>query len=126
MALIYAGVDPATPHTDGRISVLFEIEADTRLSAKPFGFIIHLSNFGSGEDEVLFMVGAMFILVATEYDQSQNLHIFKLKIGRLYEEKGDLNSATEWLEKALNTRISLPPFQSHLYLITARDIALIH
>ncbi|CAM4754895.1 unnamed protein product [Rotaria magnacalcarata] len=71
-ALMFSGVTDATAlRTDGCISVLFEIEADIRLKRKPFAYIGHLSYFGSGEEEVLFMVGAMFRLTSTEYNKRQ-------------------------------------------------------
>ncbi|CAF1344117.1 unnamed protein product [Adineta ricciae] len=80
-ALIFSGITgSATPRSDGYISVLFEIEADTRLLQKPFAYIGHLSYFGSNEDEVLFMIGAMLLLTATQYDEQQNLHIFKFSL----------------------------------------------
>ncbi|UJR14997.1 hypothetical protein I4U23_001974 [Adineta vaga] len=80
-ALIYSGHTHSTVSTvTNYISVLFEIEADPHFKRKPFGPVGHLSYFGWQEDEVLFMIGALFLLTSSKYDEKENVHIFRMKL----------------------------------------------
>ncbi|CAF2957651.1 unnamed protein product [Rotaria sp. Silwood2] len=61
-----------------KTSVLFEIEANTRLhGAKPFANVTHLSQFEM-EQEVLFMAGSVFKILDISKNENEKLSIIKL------------------------------------------------
>ncbi|CAF1335203.1 unnamed protein product, partial [Didymodactylos carnosus] len=111
-------------------SVLFEIEADTRLKdAKPFADITHVSYYGSREEEVLFMLGSMFritdvilddhvwnikLVLCSEQD-NQLKDVFMsmkqdipdettiLSLGNILCQMGDYDKAEQYLQRLLNS-----------------------
>ena len=78
-----SGLQYVTPcdENDALQSILYEIEVDTRLkSLKPYASISHLSDFGEGEHEVLFMLGTVFRVLCVERDDEGKFWLVKLQL----------------------------------------------
>ncbi|UJR12364.1 hypothetical protein I4U23_016541 [Adineta vaga] len=97
LALIFAGSE----NTDmTKKSVCFEITVNTRLSAtKPFAAIDHLSAFGNGEEEVLFMAGSIFKL--NDISMGENDNIWMINIELVNDEVDELKSLFESMKNEI-------------------------
>ncbi|CAF1477232.1 unnamed protein product, partial [Rotaria sordida] len=96
VAIVYAGPPPAS---SGLVGVLFEIEVKTYQPPKnkPYAYI---SNPGSEEEEVLFMLGTIFRLSERKYDESKGLWIITLEL--CGEEDEDLKAAEISTKEEIN------------------------
>jgi tetratricopeptide (TPR) repeat protein len=95
VALVYAD----NPNTDTtKAFVLFEIEVNTRLKrVKPFANISNLSQFGTGEDEVLFMIGSVFRIIDLSRNEELNVWIIKMVLAD--EEENELKAVFESMQR---------------------------
>ncbi|CAF3000832.1 unnamed protein product [Rotaria sp. Silwood2] len=96
VAIKYAG---PPEESSGLVGVLFEIEVKTYQPPKnkPYAYI---SNCGSEEEEVLFMLGTVFRLKERKYDESKHLWNFALEL--CGEEDEDLKAAEISGEEEIN------------------------
>ncbi len=72
-------LDQALEHYDQYLSVLFEIEIDTRSKCRPYANISHLSQFPD-ESEILFTIGTQFRIIDSTYNYEQKLWTVRLRL----------------------------------------------
>ncbi|CAF1643631.1 unnamed protein product [Adineta ricciae] len=81
-------------------AILFEIDADANLmDAKPFADITNHSAFDKTEQEVLFMLGSIFKIVAISQTEEENLWIIKLELST--EKENELKSVADYMKKEI-------------------------
>jgi len=87
--------------------VLFEIDADPRLTGiQPFANIIWLS-YCFGQQEVLMMIGSIFRIVEVQHDENQ---ICIIRLVLCSENDHDLKNAFEHLKKEYNAKEKIDLF----------------
>ncbi|CAF1045764.1 unnamed protein product, partial [Didymodactylos carnosus] len=96
VAEMFAGINSSISSTEQ--AILFDIEVDPHLeSLKPFAGISHLSHFGMGEEEVIFMLGTIFRIMNVKRTEEQGIWIIKLRL--CDENEHDLKDVYKYMKE---------------------------